>query len=63
MIINIKIHLHQGEPSGVVVKFTHFALVARGLWIQILGADLCTTHQAMFCWRPTYRIEEDCHRC
>ena len=32
-------------------------------WVQIQGADLHTTCQAML-WRcPTYKVEEDWHRC
>ena len=39
------------------------ALVAQDLWVQILGADLHTAHQAMLWWHPTYKIEEGWHRC
>ena len=35
-----------GWPCGIVVKLTHFALVAWGSWVQITGADLCTARQA-----------------
>ena len=52
-----------GWPSGVVVKFMHFASVAQGSQVQILGTDLHTTHQAMMRWHPTYKTEEDWHRC
>ena len=54
-----------GWPGGIVVKFTCFAsaLVARASWVQILRADLHTTHQAMLWWCPTYKVEEDLHRC
>ena len=30
----------KGWPGGIVVKFTHFALVAHGLQVWILGTDL-----------------------
>ena len=49
--------------SGLVVKFTHFALAAWGSQVQIPGMDLHTTHQAMLWWPLTYKIEEDWHRC
>ena len=42
-----------GLPSGVVVKFTLSALAAQGLWVQLLGMDLHTTHQATLWWHPT----------
>ena len=38
-----------GWPICVVVKLVHSTLAAWGSWVQILGADLCTTHQAMLC--------------
>ena len=50
-------------PSGVVVKCTRSALAAQGLRVQIPGVDSHTTHQAMLWQRPTYKIEEDWHRC
>ena len=37
----------RGWPGGVVVKFTRSALVACGSQVQIPGADLHTTHQAV----------------
>ncbi|MDN2771501.1 hypothetical protein PAJ35_09050, partial [Campylobacter jejuni] len=36
-----------GQPSGTAVKFTRSALVAWGSPVQMLGADLRTTWQAM----------------
>ena len=39
--------------SGILVKLRHSALVARGLLVQILGADLYTNHQAMLWRHPT----------
>ena len=53
----------RSQPGGIVVKFLHSTSVAQGTQFQILGADLCTTHQAMQWWLPTYKIEEDGHRC
>ena len=52
-----------GRPRGVVIKFTCSTSVARSLQIQILGVDLHTAHKAMLWQRPTYKIEEDWHRC
>lgn len=52
-----------GQPGGVMVKFAHSASVAQGSQLQISGMDLYTTHQAMLWWLPTYKIEEDWHRC
>ena len=60
---NNKKNCVEGQPSGVVVKFVDSSLVAQGLQVQMPGADLHTTHQAML-WRcPTYKIEEDWHGC
>ena len=42
-----------GWPGGLVIKFAHSTLAARGLWVQIPGADLCTAHQAMLWQHPT----------
>ena len=52
-----------GQPGGTVVRFSHSALAVQGLWVWILGVDLHTTHQAMLWQHPTYRMEEDWHRC
>src|SRR3712207_7118548 len=49
--------LYWGWPSGVVVKFACYALVAQGSWAQIPGADLHTAHQATL-WRHPTRSEE-----
>ena len=52
-----------GRPGGIVVKFACSALAARGLQVQILGTDLFAAHQATLWRHPTYKTEEDCHRC
>ena len=53
----------RGWPGSTVVKFVHSASGAHDLRVQIPGADLHTAHQAML-WRcPTYKTEEDWHRC
>ena len=48
------------QSGGIVVKFGCFTLVAQGSWVWIPGADL---HQAIGWQHPTYKIEEDRHRC
>ena len=52
-----------GQPRGVVVKFAHSISIAQGSQVQILGMDLHTAHQAMLWQHPTYKIEEDWHKC
>ena len=47
------------QASGLEVKFMHSASVAQSLHIQILGMDLCTTHQATLWQHPTHKTEED----
>ena len=46
-----------------MVKFLRSALAALGSQVQILGAHLDTTHQAMLWRHPIYKIEEDWHKC
>ena len=53
----------QGWPGGIVAKLTHSASAAQDLWVRIPGADLHTAPEATLWWRPTYKIEEDWHRC
>ena len=52
-----------GWASIVMVRFACSALVARGLQVQVLCADPHTAHQAMLWRHPTYKVEEDWHRC
>ena len=52
-----------GQPSGIVVQFTCSTVAAQGSWVQIPSVNLHTAHQAMWWWHPTYKIEEDRHRC
>ena len=59
----IKTPLFRGRPSSVVVKLTPSALATQSSQVRIPGVDLHTTYQAMLQWRPTYKIEEDWHRC
>ena len=51
-----------GKPSGVLVKFAQSTLAAQGSQVQIQGVDL-PAHQAMLWQGPTYKIEEDWHKC
>ena len=51
----------RGQPHGVVVGFGRLCFGSPGLWVQIPGTDLC--HSAMLWWQPTYKVEEDWHRC
>ena len=52
-----------GQPGGVVVKFVHSALAAQGSQAQTPGMDLHSAQEAMLWQHPTYKIEEDWHRC
>ena len=52
-----------GQLGGIVVKFTYSALAGRGSRVRIPGMDLHTGHGAILWWCPTYKIEEDWHRC
>ena len=55
--------LNGGQPGGIEVKFARSASVAQGSQVRIPGAGLHTTCQAMLRRRPTYKVEEDEHRC
>ena len=48
-----------GHPHGRVVEFSCSTSVARGLLVQILGADLHTTHQAMLWQHLTWKNWND----
>ena len=53
----------RGWPGGIEVKFARSTSAVQGLQVWILGMDLHTAHQAMLWCRPSYKIEEDGHRC
>ena len=53
----------KGCSGAAVFKFVCSASVVQGLHVQIPGTDLHATHQIMLWWHPTYKIEEDWHRC
>ena len=59
----IKINFLKGQPGGVVVKFARSALVAWRSQVWTPGMDLYTARQAMLYQHPTYKAEEDWHRC
>ena len=52
-----------GRPGDGVIKFSCSALVAGGSQVPIPVMVVHTTHQAMLWQHPTYKIEEDWHRC
>ena len=52
-----------GQPSGSVVKFAHSASVGRGSPVQIPGADMAPLGKPCCGRCPTYKVEEDGHRC
>ena len=51
-----------GQPCGVVVKLGLLHFGSLGLQVWIPGVDLYRL-SAMLWWQPTYKIEEDWHRC
>ena len=53
----------KGWPGGIEGKFMSATSVAWGSWVQIPGVDLHTAHQARLWQHPTYKVEEDWHRC
>ena len=46
-----------------MVKFAHSALVAWGSPVQIPGADMAPLGKPCCGRCPTYKVEEDGHRC
>ena len=51
-----------GQPSSVVIKFTHSASAARGSQVQTPGTDLAPLVKP-HCGGIPQKIEEDWHRC
>ena len=52
-----------GRPGGVVGKFAHSALAAWALLVRIPAAHLAVLIKLCCGRRPTYKIEDDGHRC
>ena len=53
----------RGQPGGSAVKCARSALAARGLPVWMPGTDMAP-HGTPCCGRrPTYKVEEDGHRC
>ena len=51
------------RPSDAAVKCAHSTLAARGLLVPIPGADMAPLGKPCRGRRPTYKVEEDGHRC
>ena len=58
----IKKESASGQP-GAVDTFTHSALAAWSSPVQIPGADLTLIVKPCCGRHPTYKVEEDGHRC
>ena len=52
-----------GQPGGTVIKFTRSTSVAQGSPVRILGADMAPFGTPCCGRCPTYKVEEDGHRC
>ena len=52
--------IYSGWPSGTAVEFTYSASAA---WVWIPGADVVPLGRPCCGRRPTYKVEEDEHRC
>ena len=62
MIMDEKISIGS-RPSGAAVKFACSASAALGSPVRIPGTDMAP-HGKPCCGRcPTYKVEEDGHRC
>ena len=55
-----KIPLYWAQPHGLVLQFGVLHVGGPGL---VLGTDLYYSVAAMLWQQPTYKLEEDWHRC
>ena len=62
-IRKVKNHWPRGQPGGAVVKRAGSASVAQGSPVQMPGADMALLGKPCCGRRPTYKVEEDGHRC
>ena len=53
----------QGQHGGAAVKFARSASAARGLLVQIPGADMALLGKPCCGRHPTYKVDEDGHGC
>ena len=51
------------QPCGAAFRFTHSALAAQGSLVQIPGVEMAPCGTPCCDRRPTYKAEEDGHRC
>ena len=58
---NLKVQ-ERDRPSGIVVGFGTLHFGGSGLQVRS-QAWTYTTRQDMLWWHPTYKMEEDGHRC
>ena len=52
-----------GWPDGAAVKFARYASEAQGSLVRILGVDMAPLIKPRCGKSPTYKVEEDGHRC